>query len=215
MLKQKYFIDTHKGATPLFILFLIFYYNQWNNVYAFLYLALHGTYGLLWISKSIIFPDKQWEQKTSIWYGLTIWAGLTLYWISPYIITSNHHFLPIIVKHNMQSIYIATCLVIYILGVFLHFTSDMQKYINLKLNPGKLITTEMFEKSRNTNYLGELFIYLGFTLLARDWLPILALLLFIIIIWVPNMIKKDKSLSKYSDFSEYKKNSKRFFPYIF
>ena len=91
----------------------------------------------------------------------------------------------------------------------------MQKYVNLKLNPGKLITTEMFEKSRNTNYLGELFIYLGFTLLARDWLPILALLLFIIIIWVPNMIKKDKSLSKYSDFSEYKKNSKWFFPYIF
>ena len=27
----------------------------------------------------------------------------------------------------------------YIVGVFLHFTSDMQKYVHLKLNPGKLI----------------------------------------------------------------------------
>ena len=80
MLKQKYFIDSHKGATPLFVIALIWYFNQWNNVYALLYLALHGTYGILWMTKSQIFPDKQWEQKTSIWYGLFIWFGLSLYW---------------------------------------------------------------------------------------------------------------------------------------
>ena len=215
MIKQRYFIDSHKGLTPLFILLLIFYYSQWMNSYAFLYLALHGTYGVLWITKSNIFPDKQWEQKTTIWYGLVIWAGLSLYWISPYIITSGNHFFPIEVKFNMHAIYISVCVVIYIIGIFLHFTSDMQKYISLKLNPGTLIKTEMFEKSRNTNYLGELLIYLGFTLLARDWLPIFCLFLFILIIWVPNMMKKDKSLSKYEDFSDYKIKSKRFFPYIF
>ena len=37
----------------------------------------------------------------------------------------------------------------------------MQKYVSLKLNPGHLITDGMFSKIRNTNYLGELFIYLG------------------------------------------------------
>ena len=31
----------------------------------------------------------------------------------------------------------------------------MQKYVYLKLNPGKLITGEMFSKIRNTNYLGD------------------------------------------------------------
>ena len=91
MLKQKHFIDSHKGLTPVFILLLIFYFNAWNNVFATIYLALHGTYGLLWITKSKIYPDKQWEHKTTIWYGLLIWAGLSLYWISPYIIVSNYH----------------------------------------------------------------------------------------------------------------------------
>tara|TARA_Y100001960_G_scaffold297971_1_gene344804 strand:+ start:115 stop:756 length:642 start_codon:yes stop_codon:yes gene_type:complete len=213
MLKQKYFIDSHKGATPLFVIALIWYFNQWNNVYALLYLALHGTYGILWMTKSQIFPDKQWEQKTSIWYGLFIWFGLSLYWISPYIITTNRHFLPIDVTQN--SIYIGLCVMIYIYGIFLHFTSDMQKHMALKLNPGKLITDGMFSRIRNTNYLGELFIYLGFTLLSRDWLPVLALILFIFSIWVPNMIKKDKSLSRYQEFKEYKNRTSKMFPFLF
>ena len=72
----------------------------------------------------------------------------------------------------------------------------------------------MFSKIRNTNYLGEFFIYSGFTLLACDWLPLLALFLFIIIIWIPNMIRKDKSLSRYENFKEYKKNTSSFFPII-
>ena len=213
MLKQKYFIDSHKGATPLFIIALISYFNQWNNVYALLYLALHGTYGILWMAKSRIFPDKQWEQKISIWYGLTIWVGLSLYWIAPYIITTNQHFLPFEIRQN--SLHICCCVMIYIFGIFLHFTSDMQKYVSLKLNPGHLITDGMFSRVRNTNYLGELFIYLGFTLLSRDFLPVLALLAFFLFLWIPNMIKKDKSLSRYSEFESYKNRTSKMFPFLF
>ena len=211
--KQKYFIDFHKGITPIFIIALISCFNQWNNFIALIYLALHGTYGILWITKSYIYPDKQWESKTGILYGLFIWAGLSLYWISPYLITTNQHVLPII--NNPPYIYYSICIVIYIVGIFLHFTSDMQKFIHLKLNPGHLITDHMFKKIRNTNYLGEFFIYSGFTLIACDWLPLLALFLFIIIIWIPNMIKKDKSLSKYDDFKEYKNNTNRLFPFLY
>ena len=72
----------------------------------------------------------------------------------------------------------------------------------------------MFAKIRNINYLGELLIYLGFSLLAENPFPIIALLLFVIIIWIPNMIKKDKSLSKYQNFKEYQKNTNRLFPFI-
>ena len=104
---------------------------------------------------------------------------------------------------------------LYIFGVFLHFTSDMQKYTSLKLNPGKLISKQMFSHSRNTNYLGELCIYLGFTVLAKDYLPLIGLAFIIIFVWIPNMIKKDKSLSRYPEFSKYKKKSKTFFPFIY
>ena len=211
-MKQKHFIDIHKGLNSLFILFLMYYFDSWNNLIAWIYLALHGTYGYLWILKSKIFPDKQWENKISIGYGLFIWAGLSLYWISPYIIITGNHMIPFNIP--LYPVYIFFCISLFIFGVFLHFTSDMQKYISLKLNPGNLIQNGMFQKVRNTNYLGELLIYLGFTLLAIDWAPIIALFVFITIIWIPNMIKKDKSLSRYPEFKNYKKKSYKFIPYI-
>ena len=93
-MKQKYFIDIHKGLNSVFILFLMYYFNSWDNLIAWIYLSLHGTYGILWILKSRIFPDKQWENKTSVWYGLIIWAGLSFYWVSPYIIITGNHLLP-------------------------------------------------------------------------------------------------------------------------
>ena len=206
-MKQKHYIDLHKGATFIYILFLIFI-NDSNvtNINAYVYLALHGTYGILWILKSNIFPDRQWESKCSVWYGLLIWFGLSLYWIAPYIIITN--------SIESSNWYIAMCISIYIFGVFFHFTSDMQKFIQLHYNPNNLITDVMFSKIRNINYLGELFIYLGFSLLAMNILPIVALLSFIIIIWIPNMIRKDKSLSRYQNFEEYKKNTNSLFPFI-
>tara|TARA_B100002052_G_C15749837_1_gene537211 strand:+ start:339 stop:968 length:630 start_codon:yes stop_codon:yes gene_type:complete len=208
-MKQKYYIDSHKGATFIYILFLIFIFNDTinaNNISIYIYLALHGSYGILWILKSKIFPDKQWESKCSVWYGLLIWFGLSLYWIAPYIIINQ--------ESEPSNWYIAMCISIYIFGVFFHFTSDMQKFIQLKYNPNNLIKNVMFSKIRNINYLGELLIYLGFSLLARSWIPIIALLSFILIIWIPNMVKKDKSLSRYNDFDEYKKNTNTLFPFI-
>lgn len=190
----------------------MYYFDSWNNIVAWIYLALHGTYGYMWILKSKIFPDRQWESKTTIRYGLFIWLGLSLYWISPYIIISGNNILPFSIP--MYPIYIFFCLTIYIFGVFLHFTSDIQKYIQLKYNPSNLIDNGMFKSLRNTNYLGELLIYLGFSLLALDWTPIIALMIFIIFIWIPNMYKKDTSLSKYSEFKKYKSKTKRFIPFL-
>ena len=214
-MKQKYFIDFHKGITPFFIIFLISYYSSWDNINAIVYLALHGTYGVLWATKSYIYPDKQWESEISLWYGILIWIFLSFYWLSAYVITSGNHFLKIYCLDNVGPLYLGVLIILYIFGIFLHFTSDMQKYISLKLNPGKLITSEMFSRSRNTNYLGELFIYLGFVLIAKDYLPLLALFIIIIFVWIPNMIKKDKSLSRYEGFSNYKNKSKVFFPFLF
>ena len=214
-MKQKHFIDIHKGITPLFILLLISIYDSWSNIIAMTYFSLHGVYGILWISKSYVFPDKQWEQKTGLLYGLIIWIGLSLYWVSPFIITSGVHILEFDPKFINPGLYFSLCISIYVLGIFLHFVSDMQKYVYLKLNPGKLINTEMFSKLRNTNYLGELFIYMGFSMLAMDWFPILVILLFVLIIWIPNMNKKDISLSKYENFEEYKNKTSKFFPFIY
>ena len=206
-MKQKYFIDSQKAITVLFILILMVLYHQLNNPTAWIYLALHGTYGILWVLKSRLFPDKAWEKETNLVYGLVIWVGLCLYWVTPWIITSQAVIAP--------GWYLGICISIYIIGVFIHFTSDMQKYCTLEYRPNQLITGGFFSRVRNINYFGELLIYTGFGLLAMHWLPIMILLIWVAAVWIPRMLKKDKSLSRYADFPAYKARTKLFIPFLY
>lgn len=205
-MKQKHFIDSHKVATGVAILGIMAWYDMWQNTTAWVYFGLHGAYGVMWALKSHYFGDKQWEQKTGIGYGLVILFGLTGYWSAPYIILST--------GFEAQPWYLGLCIFTFVIGVFFHFTADMQKHITLTLRPGQLITSGVWAKCRNPNYFGELLIYLGFTALAQHWFPLVWLGIIIAVIWVPNMIKKDKSLSRYDEFSTYKKQSKLLIPYV-
>ena len=204
-MKQSTFINSHKGATFIAVLIMMAIHDQWLNPTAWVYLGLHGTYGFLWVLKSRFFPDRQWEQPASLGYGLFIWAGLSLYWIAPWLLTSNGVRAP--------AWYLGLCTSLYALGVFFHFASDMQKHTALKVRPG-LITDGLWSLCRNPNYFGELLIYLGFGLLAMHWLPLAVILLFIIVIWLPNMRKKDRSLSRYAEFDQYRRTTKLFIPFL-
>jgi protein-S-isoprenylcysteine O-methyltransferase Ste14 len=95
---------------------------------------------------------------------------------------------------------LAIAIFLNLLGVFLHYTSDAQKYFTLKYQPG-LITDGFFARCRNTNYLGELFIYGSFALLSLHWLPWLILVAFAIGAFWPGMRQKDQSLSRYPDWT--------------
>jgi protein-S-isoprenylcysteine O-methyltransferase Ste14 len=63
--------------------------------------------------------------------------------------------------------------------------------------------------------LGEILIYLGFAILAQHWLPFMILGAFFAGIFVPNMLKKDRSLSRYPEFAAYKNNSGLLIPKLF
>jgi protein-S-isoprenylcysteine O-methyltransferase Ste14 len=206
-MKLKYFIDWHKGLTFLAVMALMAIYRQWQNPTAWVYLALHGTYGLLWVLKSHIFPDRNWEKKVTIWFGLISLAALTLYWIPAWLLTSR----------SIQSPpwLLAISISIYTFGVFFHFVSDMQKHISLKLQPNTLITDGMMAYSRNINYFGELLIYLALALLAMTWLAFIPLALFVAFYWTPNMLRKEKSLAKYPGFEAYRRKVRRFIPFLF
>ena len=79
-LKLKYFIDSHKAITWLVVLGMIAWHDQWRNPTALIYLAMHGSYGILWALKSRIFPDTSWERPVSVGYGvLAAWGALSLY----------------------------------------------------------------------------------------------------------------------------------------
>jgi protein-S-isoprenylcysteine O-methyltransferase Ste14 len=205
--KHKFWIDSHKGATGLVVLGMIAWYHAWDNLIAWIYLALHGTYGLLWVLKSHFFGDKQFDQKASLAYGLVTWAGMSLYWVAPWVITSGR-------AHAAPPWFVGLCISMYSLGVFLHFASDMQKHMSLAYRRGTLLTEGLWSRLRNPNYFGELLIYLAFALLTLHWAPLLVLAIWISTIWVPNMLKKDKSLSRYPEFAEYKSKSKLIIPYL-
>ena len=89
----------------------------------------------------------------------------------------------------------------------------MQKHTSLALKPG-LITSGLWSRLRNPNYFGELLIYLGFVAIPMHWLPLSALGAMIVGYWVPNMLKKDASLSRYPEWAEYKARSWRFIPLV-
>jgi steroid 5-alpha reductase family enzyme len=205
-MKRRFLIDTHKGATGPVILSLMAIYAQWQNPTAWIYLALHGTYGVLWVLKSRIFPDKSWERKASRFDIVYFWGGMSLYWVAPWLLISRGVVAP--------PWYTGLCISLYAFGVFFHFAADMQKHVALQLEPERLITTGLVARCRNMNYFGELLIYLGFGLLAMHWIPLLILLLVFAVVWLPNMRRKDRSLARYSEFEAYRRQSTLFIPFL-
>lgn len=204
-MKLKHPVNLHKGMTAPVVVALMFYFQNFSTS-AWVYLALHGSYGLLWLLKDKIFPDKQWEQNVSMPYGIFVFLVLGLYWIAPFILISSGTVAPPYI--------IGTSVALSMIGVMLHFGSDAQKYFTLQYKPG-LITDGFFSRSRNINYLGELMIYGGFALLTTSWWGFLGIALFFLGAFIPNMIKKDKSLSRYPEFTAYKNKSGLLFPSLF
>ena len=206
-MKHKIFLNLNKGITFIVMFILLVYYKQWQNPSAWVYLSLHGTYGILWVLKSLIFPDKTWENKVSIWYGVLSWFALTLYWVPGWLLMSG--------GRQSPGWLLAVCIFLYILGVFFHFTSDMQKHVMLEQRPNVLITDRMMSLSRNINYFGEFLIYLSFALMPRSWFALIPLSLFIVFYWTFMIKKKERSLSQKNGYLDYKQKTKKFIPFIF
>ncbi|MGL5872126.1 MAG: methyltransferase family protein [Xenococcaceae cyanobacterium] len=204
-MKIKHAINIHKFLTFLVIFGLMAAYNNYS-IAAWIYLALHGTYGIMWLIKDRIYPDKQWEQEMPSATVVVTFLLLGLYWVAPFLLISS--------GIEVASPIVAAAVSINLFGVLLHYTSDAQKHFTLKYKPG-LITEGFFARCRNTNYLGEILIYLSFALLAQHWLPFVILGGFVATVFVPNMLKKDKSLSRYPEFEEYKMNSGLLIPKLF
>jgi hypothetical protein len=124
-MKQRHFIDSQKAVTSLFVLFLMVIYDQWQNPTAWIYLALHGTYSILWVLKSKIYPDRQWEQPTGLAYGLVIWSGLCTYWLAAWLLMWRGVQAP--------GWYMGMC--VSLIPVF-HLVADMQVQIQAIWSPG-------------------------------------------------------------------------------
>jgi len=201
----KYPINLHKGFTAFVVIGMMCWYENFS-IGAWVYLALHGSYGFLWLFKDRTYPDKKWDEIVSVPYAFLVFIALGLYWIAPFILISMD-------KVPGNTI-ICTAIALNLFGMVLHFGSDAQKYFTLRQKPG-LITDGFFARCRNPNYLGELMIYTGFAMLSMHWMGYLGIVLFFLFVFIPGMLKKDKSLSRYPNFADYKKRTGLLLPKLF
>ena len=56
-------VNLQKSLTIVIMYLLMIYFNNYSKG-AYIYLSLHGSYGLLWFLKDITFPDKSMHVKT-------------------------------------------------------------------------------------------------------------------------------------------------------
>jgi len=205
-MKTSIYINAHKALVIPIVLGMMWRYDNWSTE-AFIYLSIHGIYSLLWLIKQSLYPDRRFDKKQPFWIGvLFIFLPLAGYYIAPYLLISGHIVLP--------PYLIGLVLCLYIMGVFLHYVSDAQKYYTLQFRKG-LIQEGLFSRTRNPNYLGEISIYTSYAIMSLHWLPFLVLAGWVFGFFVRNMLAKDKSLSRHAEFEQYKKRSGLLFPKVF
>ena len=49
-------VNINKGLMPLYLISLMNYFDNFS-LGAWLYLSLHGSYGVWWVIKDLVFPD--------------------------------------------------------------------------------------------------------------------------------------------------------------
>lgn len=182
-------VNLQKAGTWPFCLALMFYYKNYSPQ-AWFYAVTHGCYGLSWLLKHCVFPDKNWERNTTLFGAINSWAGcLALYWIAPYLLISRSVPTPTVFR-------CALCCALSWMGTLVMMLSDAQKHFTLKAKRG-LITDGMFKYVRQPNYLGEMLLYGGFAAMVPSRVPISVCLWVWAGVFLPNMYKNEKRMEKY------------------
>jgi protein-S-isoprenylcysteine O-methyltransferase Ste14 len=208
--KFAWIINFQKGGSFFFLGFLIWYYQNTSTA-AWIYLALHGGYGLVWLIKDLTFPDPNWQIKITIGAGINAFAAvLGLYWVFGWLLISRSsqpvYPLP-------EAVWFALCISLCLLGSVIMIAADAQKFYTLRIQRG-LITDGMHRWVRHPNYLGEMMIYGSFAMLVWHWFPVLVLAWVWLGLFAVNMVMKEASMSRYPDWAAYKKRSWWLVPFL-
>jgi len=198
--KLAWVINFQKSGTFLFLGLLIWYYRNTSTA-AWIYLAMHGSYGLVWMLKDLAFPDPAWQKRVTVGGGINSFlAVLGWYWVFGWLLISGvsrpRYPLP-------DHAWFAVCISLCILGSAIMIAADAQKYFTLRLRR-QLITDGLYRYVRHPNYLGEMMIYASFALMVWHWLPAAVLAWVWLGVFAVNMIMKEASMSRYPEWAAYR-----------
>ncbi len=172
---------------------------------------MHGTYGLTWLMKDLLFPDPNWQRPATILSCIVGAIGLASYWLAGWLLISGTA-----VPHYpvAPGAWFCLCASLCMFGCSVMLAADAQKYTTLQLRRG-LITTGMFKWVRHPNYLGEILVYGSLAMLAWHWLAALVIAYFWITMFATNMAMKEASMSRYPEWAAYRKRTWWLVPGIF
>ena len=209
ILKFAWVINFQKFGTFFFVLGLMYSYNNFQTA-AWVYLALHGTYGFCWLMKHWASPDPRWETRITLGGGMmSFMLVLGPYWSFPFLLISG-----ILGPDYHPSGPILLCLAIclHTLGLVIMFAADTQKYYTLKYRKG-LITEGMFRFVRHPNYLGEMMLYSAYAVVVGHWIPWMVLGWVWTAVFLVNMLMKEASMSRYPGWETYRKKTGMLLPW--
>lgn len=202
------------GSFPVMAALMWFYADHTpaaTSTAAWLYLAMHGAYGLTWIMKDLLFPDPNWQRPTTVASAIVGLFGLALYWLAGWLLISGtaspEYPLP-------PDAWYSLCVTLCILGCVTMMAADVQKFATLQVRRG-LITTGMFKWVRHPNYLGEMMVYGSLAMMAWHWLPAAVLAYYWLFMFATNMVMKEASMSRYPDWADYRRRTWWLVPGIF
>ena len=74
-------VNLQKGGTAFFVLGLMYYFDNFDWA-AYMYLALHGSYGFIWLLKDLVMPDMGFRTQVPITGLLSAWFLVLMpYWV--------------------------------------------------------------------------------------------------------------------------------------
>ncbi len=201
--KMNWVINFQKGGTLPFVLGLMVLTDTWTAT-AWTYLALHGSYGLIWLLKDVVMPDARWQTRiTAGGAFMTFALVLGPYWLAPILLMRD--------DTEQPAWLLVAAAIAYAIGVVIMMASDAQKHFVLAERRG-LITTGWFARVRHPNYLGEMILYGTFAVVAGHWLPWLVLAWVWLGLFVPNMLGKERSMSRYPQWADYRASTGMLLP---
>ena len=206
VLKFAWVINFQKGATALWVAFLMWYFND-TSVQAWVYLGLHGTYGIAWLMKDSVFPDPNWQKRITFGGALNaLIFVLGPYWIFPFLLISG-------MAEGATLPWLTLAIAVHTLGLAIMLVADAQKFYTLRYKRG-LITDGMFRFMRHPNYLGEMMVYGSYALVVWHWLPWLILAAIWGLLFQTNMRMKEASMARYPEWAKYKTRTGMVLPKI-
>jgi protein-S-isoprenylcysteine O-methyltransferase Ste14 len=175
----------------LWVIYLMITFQNYSTG-MFVYLFLHGSYGIAWVWKDLCFPDASFQVKGTLGSLVVLSAFLGLYWCISLPLAAGYG------VSNPPLIRIILVITMYLGGLYLMLGSDHQKNLTLArqkgtylLNQG-LISTGFFKNTRNPNYLGEVFIYGSFAICAGHYLSYLVFFCGSCLLFSINIYLKEK-----------------------